>query len=77
MAEHENHRKKVYPAIPKKGRSRVSAKISHLHDTEPDMPHKQMVASAMNMEREHRLGEHGEYEEAPPKARMLRRGKRT
>ena len=75
MAEHENHKKKVYPAIPKAGGRRVEAKISHLHDTEPKMPHKQKVAMASAMERRGRLGEHGEYEEAPPKPRMLRRRK--
>ena len=73
MAEHENHRKQVYPAIPQKGRSRVSAKISHLAKSETDMPQKQKVAMSLAMERRGRLGEHGEYEEAPPKARMLRR----
>ena len=38
-----------------------------------DMPHKKKVYP---MERKHRLSEEGEYEEAPPKPRMLRRMKK-
>ena len=41
--------------------ARVSAKISHLHKAEPEMPHKQMVKMALEMEREHRLGAKGAY----------------
>ena len=53
------------PAKPKKvskaGQKRVSAKISHLHKTEPDMPHKKMVAMSLEMERSHRLSPKGVY----------------
>ena len=47
--------------VGKKAQKRVSAKISHLHKTEPEMPHDKMVAMALNMEREHRLGPKGQY----------------
>lgn len=47
--------------VTRAGQKRVSAKISHLHKTEPGMPHKKMVAMALNMEREGRLGPKGGY----------------
>ena len=53
--------------VSKAGQKRVSAKISKLHHTEPQMPHKKMVAMALSMEREHRLGAKGGYKKAPSK----------
>ena len=59
MAKHGAHgRPKV---TGKAAQKRVSAKISHLHKTEADMPHKQMVAMSLEMERAHRLGPKGAY----------------
>jgi len=52
---------KKAPVKSKAAQARVSAKISHLHKAEPAMPHKQHVAMAINMEREHRLGPSGAY----------------
>lgn len=52
------------PVKGKAAQARVSAKISHLHKTEPGMPHKQHIAMAMEMEREHRLGPKGAYKPA-------------
>ena len=43
------------------GQKRVSAKISHLHKAEPGMSHEKHVATALNMERAHRLGPGGAY----------------
>ena len=57
------------PAATKPAQKRVSAKISHLHKAEPEMPHKQMVAVAVNMEREHRLGPKGAYKPVKKKGR--------
>ena len=54
----------------KGAQKRVSAKISKLHEAEPAMPHKQMVAMTLSMERAHRLGPAGAYK---PKAK--RKGK--
>ena len=48
-------------SISKAGQKMVSAKISHLHKMEPEMPHEQHVAMALAMEREHRLGSKGQY----------------
>ena len=45
----------------KAGQKRVSAKISHLHKAEPEMPHEKMAAMAISMERAHRLGPKGAY----------------
>ena len=49
------------PIKGKAARARVSAKISHLHRTEPGMPHKQMVGMSLSMERQGRLGKRGGY----------------
>ena len=57
MAKHEAHKAPVSKA----GQKRVSAKISHLHKMEPEMPHKQMVAMSLDMERAGRLGKRGAY----------------
>lgn len=43
------------------GRARVSAKISKLAKTEPQMAPKQRVAVAYSMERAKRLGPKGAY----------------
>ena len=47
--------------VSRAGQSRVSAKISHLHKTEPEKPHSQHIAMAINMEKEGRLGAKGGY----------------
>ena len=61
MTKHAAHGKGVKPKVSKAGQKRVSAKISHLHKTEPGMPHKRHIAMALNMERAHRLGPKGAY----------------
>lgn len=54
----------VKPKVSKAGQGRVSAKISQMHKMEPEMPHKQMVAMSLNMERKGRLGKKGGYKKA-------------
>ena len=51
----------------KAAQERVSAKISKLHKSEPEMPHEQHVAMAINMEKKHRLTAKGEYKPAMKK----------
>ena len=51
---------------------RVSAKIRHLHKAEPDMPHKQMVAMSLEMERKHRLGSKGAYRPVKKHAKPMK-----
>ena len=53
--------------VGKEGQKRVSAKIRELHKTEPEMPHKQMVAMALSMQRAHRLGAKGGYKKGKKK----------
>lgn len=51
--------------VSRAGQKRVSAKISHLMDEDHGkMPHKKMVAMALNMERAGRLGAKGGYKRA-------------
>ena len=45
--------------VSKAGQQRVSAKISHL--MQEGIPQKRAVATALNMERKHRLGPKGGY----------------
>lgn len=52
---------------------RVSAKIRHLHETEPDMPHDKMVAMAMSMERAGRLGPKGAYHPVKKRAKPMKK----
>ena len=47
--------------VSKAGQKRVSAKISHLAHTEPEMASKQRVAMAISMEKAHRLTKTGVY----------------
>ena len=58
----------------KVAQARVSAKISHLHKAEKGMPHEQMVAMSLEMERAHRLGPKGAYRPAAKKGK--RKGKK-
>ena len=72
MAKHGAHRATPKRApVSKAGQKRVSAKISHLHKTEPEMPHEQKVAMSLEMERAHRLGPGGAYKHVA-KARAAR-----
>ena len=57
------------PVRGKAGQRRVSAKISHLHKAEPGMPHKQHVAMAINMEKQHRLTASGGYKPVKKKGK--------
>ena len=50
--------------VSRAGQKRVSAKISHLMREGEKMPHKQMVAMALSMERTGRLGAKGGYKRA-------------
>ena len=62
MAKHSAHRVAPKRApVSRAGQKRVSAKISHLHKTEPGMPHKKMVGMSLDMERAGRLGPKGAY----------------
>ena len=45
--------------VSKAGQKRVSEKISHLHKAEPEKPHAQHIAMAINMEKEGHLGPRG------------------
>ena len=49
------------PKLTKAQSAKASAKISHLHKTEPGMPHKKMVGMSMNMAREEKLTKSGGY----------------
>lgn len=69
MVKHGQHR----APVSKPGQKRVSAKISHLHKTEPKMSHEQMVAMSLAMERAGRLGPKGAYK---PVKKPAKRGKR-
>ena len=72
MAQRKTGKGRKSP-ITKAGQKRVSAKISHLHKTEPGMPHKQMVGMSLQMEREHRLSATGAYKPATPKLKARRK----
>ena len=56
MAKHGHE-----PVRGKAAQKRVSAKIEHMAKAHPEMPPKQRVAVAINMERQHRLGPKGGY----------------
>ena len=78
MVKHGAHRAAPKRApVSKAGQKRVSQKISHLHKTEPEMPHKQMVGMSLGMERAHRLGPGGAYKHvAQARAARATRAKR-
>ena len=58
--------------VTKAGQKRVGEKISSLHKAEPAMPHEQMVAMSLGMERAHRLGPGGAYK---PVKKPAKKGK--
>lgn len=55
--------------VSKPGQKRASQKISHLAKAEPQMPPKQRVAMALEMERAHRLGPGGAYKPVKKKGK--------
>lgn len=57
------------PVKGKAAQARVSAKISHLHKAEPEMPHEAMVGKAMGMEHAGRLGPKGAYKPVKKKGK--------